>query len=288
MQNSSFRILISTANILTINYFIKLRECFNKLLNSFFVPIDYTRTKEIPALLDLSGIIERKEECLRILDISSPQILSLSLAVYSKSWTITYVNPFESELDDLREKASVIGLNKLHILNGDITRIDSLSHLGTFDYIFSCSVFEHIHPENGGDVIASQNIPQLLNHGGSFVFSVPYYKEKFNEYIEGDAYAVKGDSSGKTFFQRFYDEDSLHKQIVVPTGLKVAEKKYIGERFYSENNIKKRMAFLIGFGKRALILGRFFHKISDIFMVESSDYKKLRKPYLAIYSLFKD
>jgi hypothetical protein len=50
----------------------------------------------------------------------------------------------------------------------------------------------------------------------------------------------------------------------------------------------KRMAFLIGMGKRALLLGRFFKKISDFFMEESSDFKLLKKPYLAIFSLKKN
>ena len=281
MSNKSFKVLIATANKLTATY---LYKCVYSVL----LPVDYTRTKEIPALLDLSSIIERKTERLRILDIGSPQILSLSLGLCSDLWEITYVNPFEIELEDIRQKSSVLGLNKLQIVNADITSMDSIAQLGTFDYVFSCSVFEHIHPENGGDVIASKNIPQLLEPRGAFVFSVPYYKVAFNEYVEGDAYAIKGEPSRKTFFQRFYDEESLHRQIVVPTGLRVAGKTYIGERFYSVNNIKKRMAFLIGFGKRALVMGRFFNKISDIFMEESQDYKKLKKPYLAIYSLVKD
>jgi hypothetical protein len=278
IRNKSFNIIITAANRLAKNY-------FSKFIYSFLMPVDYTRTKEIPAILDLSGILERKTERLRILDIASPQILSLSLGIYSDLWEITYINPFEAELEDLRQKSSVLDLKKLQIINADITLLDTVSQLGTFDYIFSCSVFEHIHPENGGDVLASKIIPQLLETRGVFIFSVPYYKESFNEYVEGDVYAIKGDSSLPTFFQRFYDEESLYRQIIVPTGLRVAGKTYIGERFYSVNNIKKRMAFLIGFGSRALILGRFFNKISDIFMEESQDYKKLKKPYLAIYSL---
>lgn len=273
--------MIAAANKLAKNY-------LNKFIYSFLMPIDYTRTKEIPAILDLSGILERKTERLRILDIGSPQILSLSLGLYSDLWEITYVNSFEEELEDLRQKSSVLGLKKLQIINADITLLDTVSQMGTFDYIFSCSVFEHIHPENGGDVIASKNVPQLLKPTGAFVFSVPYYKERFNEYMEGDVYTIKGDPKKKTFFQRFYDEGSLHNQIVTPTALRVTGKTYIGEKFYSENNIKKRMAFLVGIGKRAFILGRFFNKISDIFMEESQDYKKLKKPYLAIYSLVKD
>jgi SAM-dependent methyltransferase len=277
----SFNLLIDAANKLAKSY-------FDKFFYSLLIPIDYTRTKEIPAILDLSGILERRDEVLKILDIGSPQLLSLSLGNYSDVWEITYLNSYEPELKDLRQKSSVLGLSRLHTINADITRFDTVSHLGTFDYIFSCSVFEHIHPENGGDVLASKIVPRLLKPSGFFIFSVPYYKTKFNEYLEGDVYAVKGKPQIKTFFQRFYDEESLYDQIITPTGLKIAEKTYIGERYYSVNNIKKRMAFLVGFGKRAYIMGRFFNKISDVFMEESRDYKKLKKPYLAIYALVKD
>jgi 2-polyprenyl-3-methyl-5-hydroxy-6-metoxy-1,4-benzoquinol methylase len=281
MKKHSFNILIATANRLTINYFYRW-------LHSFLVPIDYTRTKEIPALLDASGILERTAEKLKILDIGSPQILSLALGQSSNVWDVTYVNSFEPELEDLRQKAATLGLNTLNIVNGDISDIKSVSGLGTYDYIFSCSVFEHIHPEDGGDVTASKNIPQLLKPGGAFVFSVPFYKMKFNEYKDGDVYAVKGEPSSKTFFQRFYDEESLQAQIVAPTGLRIAEKTYIGERYYSEHDIRKRMAFLIGFGRVSYLLGRFFNRISDVFMEETHDFRKLNKPYLAICSLVKD
>lgn len=281
MKINSFNLLIAVANKLAKNYFYNF---FYTLL----IPVDYTRTKEIPAVLDLSGILKRKDEKLRILDIGSPQLLSLSLGSYSDLWEITYLNSHEPELKDLLQKSCVLGLTRLHNINADITSFDTVSQIGTFDYIFSCSVFEHIHPEDGGDVLASRIIPRLLKPSGVFVFSVPFYKTKFNEYLEGDVYVIKGKPQIKTFFQRFYDEESLHSQIVAPTGLKVTGKTYIGERYYSVNNIKKRMAFFVGFGKQALVLGRFFNRISDIFMEHSHDYKNLKKPYLAIYALVKD
>ncbi|MBN2106045.1 MAG: class I SAM-dependent methyltransferase [Deltaproteobacteria bacterium] len=281
MKSNSFNLLIAVANKLAKNYFCKF---FNALL----IPVDYTRTKEIPAILDLSGILKRKDEKLKILDIGSPQLLSLSLGSYSDLWEITYLNSHEPELKDLRQKSSALGLRRLKSINADITSADNVSQLGTFDYVFSCSVFEHIHPEDGGDALASEMVPRLLKPSGLFLFSVPYYKKKFNEYLEGDIYAIEGKPQIKTFFQRFYDEESLYAQIITPTGLRIAEKTYIGERYYSVNNIKKRMAFLVGFGKRAYIMGRFFHMISDVFMEESNDYKKLKKPYLAICALIKD
>jgi hypothetical protein len=281
VENNSYDILIATANKLTKNY-------FRKFLYTLLIPIDYTRTKEIPAILDMSGVLKRRNERLRILDIGSPQLLSLSLGGYSDLWDVTYLNSYEPELEDFRQKSSVLGLNRLHTINADITCLDAVYRLGTFDYIFSCSVFEHIHPENGGDILASRVVPCLLNPSGVFAFSVPYFKTRFNEYLEGDVYAVKGTPQIKTFFQRFYDEESLYNQIIMPTGLNIAKKTYIGERFYSAHNIKKRMAFLIGAGKRSFFMGRFFNKLSDAFMEESHDYKKLRKPYLAIYALTKD
>ena len=149
-------------------------------------------------------------------------------------------------------------------------------------------MFEHIHPANGGDIAASKNVTQLLKPEGIFSFSVPYYKKAFREYKHGDVYATKAISGEKTFFQRFYDEESLNRQIIEPTGLTLLEKKYLGEKFYFKNNIHKRMTFLVGVGKRRLLFGRFFNNISDLFMEESSDFASLEKPYLAILALKKD
>jgi SAM-dependent methyltransferase len=248
MNFKSYNILITAANKLAKNY-------AKKFISTVLIPIDYTRTKEIPAILDVSGIDIKKNKKLRILDIGSPQIFCLK---------------------------------NLDVRYADITDLFTISNIGQFDYIFSCSVFEHIHPENGGDIIASKNVTQLLKPGGIFSFSVPYYKRAFNEYQNGDVYAIKSMDNEKTFFQRFYDEESLNRQIIEPTGLTVLEKKYIGERYYFKNNIHKRMAFLVGMGKRALLFGRFFKNISDFFMEESSDFKLLKKPYVAIFSLKKN
>lgn len=114
-------------------------------------------------MLDLSGLLECQERKLKILDIGSPQILSLSLGKYSAAWEITYVNSWEPELEDMRQKASALGLSQMQIIHADITRFDTVSGLGTFDFIFSCSVFEHIHPEDGGDSLAAKIVPRLLN-----------------------------------------------------------------------------------------------------------------------------
>ncbi len=281
MKINSYNTLIMASNKLAKTY-------ARKLVSTFLSPIDYTRTREIPALLDVSEILDVKNEKLRILDISSPQILGLSLCLFSDLWKVVYINPYQPELEDLRLKSRVLCVKNLDIRDGDITNLSTLNVTGQFDYIFSCSVFEHIHPEENGDIIASRNIKNLLKPGGVFAFSVPCYKEAFNEYKSGSVYAIQADDSKRTFFQRFYDLSSLHHRIIEPTGLETWKKLYIGERYYFSNNINKRLAMFIGSGKRSLFLGRFYKIISSVFMEESEDFHVLKKPYLAIIALKKD
>lgn len=272
--------MMRSANSLAASYLVNF-------FSSAIKPVDYTRTKEIPVLLDVSGILERKDEPLRILDIGSPQILGATLCLYSRNWKVVYMNPFAPELDDMSKRAASAGIKNLDLADGSVTDRKSMEGLGDFDYVFSCSVFEHIHPEQGGDAAAARNLTGLLKPGGFFVFSVPYYKKAFNEYVRGDSYSVKGSPEKKTFFQRFYDEKTLHEDIIIPSKLSVEAKRYIGERFYCESDITKRMAHLIGNGRVSFFLGRFFNLISDIFMEVSEGPSSLKKPYLAVYSLRK-
>ncbi|MEJ2615781.1 MAG: hypothetical protein P8Z35_12545, partial [Ignavibacteriaceae bacterium] len=209
----------------------------------FFRPIDYTRTAELPAVLNLSKILTDKREGLKILDISSPQILSASIAEVSQSWDLTYANPFQAELDDMLRISNLLSLKNINLKKIDITFNDDLKRLrNDFDYIFSSSVFEHIHPEEGGDVIAAKNAGSLLKQDGVFVISVPFYFRGFNEYKFGDVYSVKGNKDERIFFQRFYDEEKLNNQLIIPSNLALESILYIGERFYFPNNIRKRFA----------------------------------------------
>jgi hypothetical protein len=274
-----------------------LKKSVNKLavkslfysIRSCFVPIDYTRTRELPVLIELSGIIKRKNEKLKILDVSSPQLLSLSLANFSSNWDITYINPFMPELDYMEIRRAMLNIRNINIVQADITCEDIHQTLPGFDFLFSCSVFEHIYPEKGGDVKASNNIRGLLNAGGKFIFSVPFYKKGFHEYKKSTEYGNhKKNNEELYFFQRFYDEETLKDQIINPTKLSLDKIVYIGERYYFPNNIKKRFSKLAGRKGISLFLGRFFPVLSRIFMCQANDSKLLRKPYLAIASMIKN
>ncbi|MCM0081368.1 class I SAM-dependent methyltransferase [Geomonas sp. Red32] len=249
------------------------------------IPVDYTRTREIPLLLETSGILARRDEPLTILDIGSPQILALTLCSLSPHWKVRYINPYEPELRDLTCKQSLLGIPNLDIARGDITDPASLSSVGPFDYVFSCSVWEHIRPESDGDIVASANVSRLLKPSGRFIFSVPFYRTAFNEYVDGGVYGAEG-GGAKSFFQRFYDPPSLNRRVVEPSGLTLESARYLGERYCSPR-ITRRISSLVDTGFRRFLLGRLFALISRLCMVEAATPGDLKKPYLAVCSLRK-
>lgn len=267
------------------NYNIYSIKLLWHALRNFLSPIDYTRTREIPTLLDLSGIFNDKRNNLKILDIASPQILSTTLARYNKTWNISYLNPFQNEIVDIELRKKILKLENIFTINADIKDQGLNQVIGDFDYIFSCSVFEHIHPEQDGDVVAIKNIKQLLKPGASFNLSVPYYLKAFNEYKNADIYQIKNPSGEKIFFQRFYDSDSLENRIINPSGLQNTGECFIGERFYYKKRIDKRLGVLFSKGIQSILFGRLFRLISGIFLKTSKRAETLSKPYLAFLKL---
>jgi len=272
------------------------RKTYNKFslnlmkaaVQNLLMPVAYTRTREIPEVIDISGILNEKRNKLRILDISSPQLLSLSLAYHNPKWEILYLNPFDDEILDMKQRINVLKLKNIKTIQEDIKNQDLKNKIGSFDYIFSSSVFEHIYPENGGDIEASKIIKSLLNTTGIFTISVPFYKKFFHEYTYKNVYYIDNKRNEKIFFQRFYDEETLRNQIIIPTGLKLIDQTYIGERFFFKNNIHKRLGTILGSGKFGFIFGRFFNLISKIFMLKSKTPVGLSKPYLAFLKFKND
>jgi hypothetical protein len=242
---------------------------------------------EIPAILKESGILKEKRNPLRILDISSPQMLSITLANFSSCWDIYYVNPFQEETNEMIKLKSYMRLRNINVLNRDITE-PSIQELGEFDYIFSCSVLEHIYPERGGDVQAAKNLLPMLKNKGILTISVPFYKKGFNEYKDEDIYHIKNPNKDKMFFQRFYDEDMLKNQIIIPSKLKLAKQLYAGERFFFPNDIHKRLGALIQGKFIGLFFGKIFFILSGFFMELKRDYRELKKPYIAIITLINE
>ena len=99
----------------------RTKKLLAEIIRSFLCPIDYVRTMEIPAILEESGILKEKRNPLRILDISSPQMLSITLANFSSCWDIYYINPFQEETNEMIKLKSYMRLKNIKVLNRDIT-----------------------------------------------------------------------------------------------------------------------------------------------------------------------
>jgi SAM-dependent methyltransferase len=258
-----------------------------RAIMTLLCPLSYVRTRELPVLLGLIAQYAPDTDA-HVLDLASPQMLSCHLARTNPSWRVWYANSFERELVDLDMKKALLGLSNLTACSLDI-RQPAGFEAERFDVVVSCSVFEHIvdQYDQWGDAIAAQNVASWLKPGGVFMLSVPFYMQAFEEDTPQPTYQDHNQRRDGFFFQRFYDAQTLQARIIQPSGLKLEQITYTGERWYYERNIRKRTAQLFASWPATVLLGRFFPLLSKLFFVQADDYTLLKKPYLAYIALKK-
>ena len=124
-------------------------------------PVDYMRYAEFLAVFEMI----RLKPDMRILDIGSPQFLSLYLAHKYPECQFYYVNILPREIEPFRSIAIACGIINIYYNIQDVRNISQVK-MGLFDRALSISVIEHVAPENGGDVIAINRIRTVLKTGG--------------------------------------------------------------------------------------------------------------------------
>lgn len=175
---------------------------------------------------------------LKVLDIGSPKIFSLYLAlrgahdVYATDlqdeaiyamWKQYYDDAQNGETDG-RYVAEYQDARRLTYPDAE------------FDVVYSISVLEHI-PE-GGDSEAAREIGRVLKPGGLAIVEVPYAHQAFDTFTEGDVYERKFESA-PVFYQRHYDERTLRTRLIEPSGLHLREKVVLRERWPFEKLYQK-------------------------------------------------
>lgn len=164
--------------------------------------MNYARVMELP-LTDL--FLEPKSSD-RILDVSSPKLLAVyyGLQNFEKFVTADLEDYFLSDFDAFQEHAGV----KVETAVFDATERIPFED-GSFDKVYSVSVLEHIPGSN--DAKAFDEILRVLSPGGTAVITLPVANEYLEEWTSAEPYwQTQKDVSGKSFYQRRYDEANLN------------------------------------------------------------------------------
>jgi len=196
-------------------------------LKSLVLPVEYIRCVETRYVLRHLDVRPGQ----RVLDVGSPKLLSLFLAVRLRAEVhATDLVDYFVERYGLYSRV-VLGPDRGRYLMGR----EDARHLRYpaehFDRVFSISAIEHI-PDDG-DSVAIREIARVIKPGGTACFTVPWsdrgYLEEFKRRGDPDAYWAPGDGE-RVFFQRAYDRQSLEARLLRPSGLSLADLSFWGER----------------------------------------------------------
>lgn len=165
----------------------------------------------------------------RILDVGSPKLLALYLAatlpcrVHSTDLQDPAIRTMWQRYFDALPKAMRRGHCGMEFQDGRCLAYAD----NAFDAVFSISVLEHI-PDDG-DSRAMAEIGRVLRPGGHAVIEVPYDHEARDTYLTADVYERRF-TGLPVFYQRHYDQISVRRRLIEPSGLEVERVVVVGER----------------------------------------------------------
>jgi ubiquinone/menaquinone biosynthesis C-methylase UbiE len=232
------------------------------------LPMNYVRIMELPLTFEL--LDAEKEH--KILDISSPKLLSLYMSINGyRNLTISDIEDYFVE--DFKRYSEEFSLAP------DIAVFDAKTipyQTNTFDRAFSVSVLEHVPHQ--GDVNILKEVARVLKPGGIFICTLPAYKIYLEEWIKNNFiyWETHTNAEGAKFYQRRYDDASIDQRFA-NLGLDIKEIIYIAEHPIKEPEVNENGMLMHNiYYLEELKLTKLLKKIS----------KKLQKkvpilPYLA-------
>jgi SAM-dependent methyltransferase len=210
------------------------RLSLSTIFHLLFMPMESTRYFEF----DFVWKTLAQRPLRRYLDVSSPRLLPVSLIEARPALAADLINPNVADLEDTRRFINFIGAAGRCTLR-DCLITDAPLAPGTFDVVTSISVLEHI-PD---DVAAVRRIWELLRPGGMLVLTLPCMARAAEQFIDRDEWGLlEKDQQGHVFWQRFYDQDLLERNIFQITG-KPQEVRIYGEKLagsFFANAARKR------------------------------------------------
>jgi len=197
-----------------------------------------------------------------LLDVSSPRLFPLMLALHRRDIVVDLLNPDAKDLrhtTDLVDACSLAARCRLH---GRLVTEASFPP-GTFDVITCISVLEHI-PE---DTDALQNMWKMVKRGGRLLLTVPCAAESSEQYINRYEYGIlEPGEDGYTFWQRFCSEELLRERVFSIMG-PPSRKAVYGEKTagsFQHNAARKRSYPFYPYWREAYMMGREYTCFSSI------------------------
>jgi SAM-dependent methyltransferase len=252
-------------------------------LVAWLTPIDYVRWRELE--FALAAVRRFAPGARAVLDISSPKLLPVTLAAALPAATVRATDIVDDEVRFVAGAAAHLELGNLIADHADARALAYPD--AAFDLITSVSVFEHIAPEADGDVPAARELGRVLAPGGIAVLTVPYARDYFAEHRAGSVYEREAGGDERIFFQRFYDEPTLRRNIIDPSGLEVASLEFVEERHFSADPHTRMAHYVNHTGRQKLLFGLWFYPLSRVFLSPPRPLAACRKPYLACLVLRK-
>jgi SAM-dependent methyltransferase len=216
----------------------------------------------------------KKTDNLRVLDIGSPKLLALFLAL-RKGFEVYATDLQDHELFSVWQ-TYYLSCKKLKLFKKDKYENKQLYNPqiqdgreldfpnNYFELVYSISVLEHI-PENG-DSVTMKEIQRVLKPQGMAIIEVPFSEKEYNSYVKNDVYERKYIDS-PVFYQRHYDNNTIHSRIIIPSGLSLESCIIIKEKIPYEFAVNKLPPYLqIPFLLLTPIISILNHKKYNIIM----------------------
>jgi SAM-dependent methyltransferase len=158
----------------------------------------------------------------RVLDVSSPKLMSLILSAHTSSQVHATDLSDEKIFTRWQRVAKALKLKNYFTEYQDAQRLTYADE--SFDLVYSISVIEHI--PNNGDSLALAEFRRVLKPKGVLVVEVPYRREREEIMANYDSKGMPLDTP--QFYERHYDAAWLRERLVID-GLSVEQSVVLGE-----------------------------------------------------------
>jgi hypothetical protein len=188
----------------------KHRLPLSVIFHLLFMPMESTRYFE----LDFAWRSTAPVPARRCLDVSSPRMFPLGLILHRPELASDLINPNIADLKETRRMLEALAASRRWQLH-DCLVADAPFPPGSFDLVTSLSVVEHI-PD---DIAAIRRMWELVAPGGRLVLTLPCMARAAEQYLDRDEWGLlQKDGEGLVFWQRFYDEELLQRNVYAITG----------------------------------------------------------------------